>query len=120
MKCGIPLLSATLGLCSVLVPLPVVGMRSVQTSKPTQTPVARVVALLEDLRQKIEADGETEQESYNQFSCWCEESSTSLTASISDAKASIMSLEEKMKEFGAAIASLGAEIKQLEADISSN
>ena len=36
------------------------------------SPVAKVVELIEELKAKIETDGAMEQKLYDKYACWCE------------------------------------------------
>jgi hypothetical protein len=38
-----------------------------------ESPVAKVVAVLAELKAKTVADGQAEQTLYDKFACWCEE-----------------------------------------------
>jgi len=85
-----------------------------------QTPVARVVTLIRELEAKIQADGTDEQKSYDKYACWCEATLGRKANDISAAKELIVSTEALIKELTAAVASHGAEIKQLKVDIAGN
>lgn len=37
-----------------------------------ETPMARVVKLIADLKAKVLVDGEKEQKSFDKYACWCE------------------------------------------------
>ena len=36
------------------------------------TPVTKVVQLIQEMKAKIESDGKAEQKVYDKFACWCE------------------------------------------------
>merc|ERR1711972_116828 len=84
------------------------------------TPMERVVGLLTDLEAKIELDGKLEQDSYDKYACWCENTLARKANDIANAKELIKELEEEMIKLNGEIASHGAEIKQLKKDIAAN
>jgi predicted nucleic acid-binding Zn-ribbon protein len=81
------------------------------------SPVTKVVELIQELKAKIEADGKTEQKVYDKFACWCEKTTARKAAAIEKAKADIEAMQQLILELKAKVATLGAEIAQLEKDI---
>jgi len=86
----------------------------------SSTPMARVVSLLTEMRARIEADGKSEQKSYDKFACWCEKTLARKAADISAAKERIEELQTLIYKLKGDLGSHGAEIKQLEKDIAAN
>merc|ERR1719463_856451 len=84
------------------------------------TPVTKVVELIQELKAKIEADGKAEQKVYDKFACWCEKTTARKAGAIEEAKASIEELSEKVLNLKGKTATMKAEIAQLEKDIQGN
>mmetsp|Transcript_60869 Transcript_60869/g.120553 ORF Transcript_60869/g.120553 Transcript_60869/m.120553 type:complete len:704 (+) Transcript_60869:67-2178(+) len=85
-----------------------------------QTPMSKVVELLIDLSHTIETDGVTEQKSYDNYACWCEETLVRKVREINEAKATITKTEMEMKELNADLGALGADIENLKKGIAAN
>jgi len=85
-----------------------------------QSPVAKVVGLLNDLKARVKKDGVTEQQSYDKYACWCEETTGRLSGNIADAEKNIARLSELVLKLEADTGSHGAEVKQLERDVAAN
>merc|ERR1719454_78684 len=86
----------------------------------TDTPVTKVVELIQEMKAKIEADGKAEQKVYDKFACWCEKTTARKAGSIDEAKASIEELSEKVLTLKGKTATMKAEAAQLEKDIAAN
>merc|ERR1719333_523243 len=84
------------------------------------TPVTKVVELINEMKAKIEADGKAEQKVYDKFACWCEKTTARKAGAIEDAKASIEELSQSVLKLKGKTATLKAEIAQLEKDIAGN
>jgi len=80
----------------------------------------KVVSLLKELKGRIEADGESEQKSYDKFASWCEKTLERKAADIAAAKESIEELQNLIFKLKGDLGSHGADIKQLEKDIAAN
>jgi hypothetical protein len=85
-----------------------------------ETPIDQVVTLIRGLADEIEKDGKSEQDSYNKYACWVEDTIQRKAADISAAKELIPQLDDAIKKGKAEIASHGAEIAQLNKDIAEN
>merc|ERR1719449_530893 len=92
----------------------------VHASVQKENPVTKVVELIQELKAKIEADGEAEQKVYDKFACWCEKTTARKAGAIEEAKTSIEELSEKVLNLKGKTATLKAEIAQLEKDIAGN
>merc|ERR1712080_811952 len=64
---------------------------------------------------KIEAEGKAEKELFDKFMCWCE-TGAELEAAIKAAEEKIPQLEIQIKELGAAIEQLVADLEQHKKD----
>jgi len=85
-----------------------------------ETPVAKVVGLINEMKAKIEADGKAEQKVYDKFACWCEKTTARKAGAIEEAKTSIEELSQRVLMLKGKTATLKAEIAQLEKDIAGN
>merc|ERR1719162_2875430 len=85
-----------------------------------ETPVTKVVELINELKAKIETDGKAEQKVYDKFACWCEKTTARKAGAIEDAKTSIEELSQRVLNLKGKTATVKAEIAQLEKDISGN
>merc|ERR1719160_162573 len=85
-----------------------------------ETPISKVVKLLQDLVGKIEEDAKAEQAVYDKFACWCEETLARKAASIDEAKELIDNTQREIIELKGKIGELGVTLKQLEKDIAAN
>merc|ERR1719305_373298 len=84
------------------------------------TPVTKVVELIQEMKAKIEADGKAEQKVYDKFACWCEKTTARKAGAIDEAKASIAELTTTVTNLKGKTATIKAEIAQLEKDIAGN
>lgn len=87
---------------------------------PKGSPMTKVVALLQDLKAKIIADGQEEQATYDKFACWCEETLASKSAAIEAGKELIDNTQREIEGTKAQLGELGPTIAQLEKDIAAN
>jgi len=85
-----------------------------------ETPVTKVVELINEMKAKIEADGKAEQKVYDKFACWCEKTTARKAGAIQDAKTRIEELSQLVLQLKGKTATLKAEIAQLEKDIGGN
>jgi len=84
------------------------------------TPVERVVNLLKDLKTKIGQDGKVEQLSYDKYACWCEKTTARKGAAITEAQEELRKLGQSILKLKGKVATLTAEIAELEAAIKAN
>jgi len=91
-----------------------------EAAKPKETPMARVVKLIENLKGKVESDGKAEQGSFDEYACWCEKALERKAGDISASKELITETEILISKLKGEIASHGAEIAQLKKDIAQN
>jgi hypothetical protein len=85
-----------------------------------ETPVTKVVGLINEMKAKIEADGKAEQKVYDKFACWCEKTTARKAGAIEEAKTSIEELSQRVLMLKGKTATLKAEIAQLEKDVAGN
>merc|ERR1719262_896701 len=86
----------------------------------SQSPISRVVELIEELKAKVEADGKAEQKLYDKFACWCEKTLARKAPSIDAAKETIEKTQAEIIELKGKLGELGATIAQLEKEIAEN
>jgi len=84
------------------------------------SPVTKVVELIQDLKAKITAEGKAEQKTYDKFACWCEKTTATKATSIEEAKTSIEKLSEKVLDLKGSTGKLTAEVAGLNKDIAAN
>lgn len=84
------------------------------------SPISRVVTLINELKAKVEADGKKEQQSYDKYACWCENTLARKAKAISDAKDLIEKLQKTILKLNGDLGAHGAEIQQLKKDIAQN
>jgi hypothetical protein len=82
--------------------------------------VSRVVKLLEELKARIEKDGESEQAMYDKYACWCEESTKKTSLEIQEVKDLLTSSGNTILKLKGSVATLSTEIKGLSQDIKDN
>jgi len=85
-----------------------------------QSPVTKVVELIEELKAKIEADGKMEQQLYDKYACWCETTSARKANDIHTAMSDIKSLSTKILELKGLVATRTSEIAQDSLEINDN
>merc|ERR1719454_797529 len=85
-----------------------------------ETPMAKVVTLLEKMKAKIESDGTAEQASYDKYACWCEDTLAEKADAITKAKEKIEELQTNIVKNKGGLGSGGATIAQLKEDIAEN
>jgi hypothetical protein len=84
------------------------------------SPVTKVVELIQELKSKIEADGMAAQKSYDKFACWCEKTLARKAAAIDAAKDTIDKTQAEIIELKGKLGELGPTLKQLEKEIAAN
>jgi hypothetical protein len=98
----------------------VAGLRLHSKVQNHQSPVDKVVTLIEDLKAKIDADGATEQKIYDKFACWCESTTQRKADAIDNGKETIGKTTTLILTLKGGIAVLASEIADLNADIAKN
>jgi chromosome segregation ATPase len=85
-----------------------------------QTPISRVVGLITELKAKVESDGKSEQQSYDKYACWCENTLARKASNINDAKETIEKLQTEIEKLNGDLGAHGAQISQLTKDLAQN
>merc|ERR1719158_1249573 len=91
-----------------------------QATAVDQSPISRVVELIQELKAKVESDGKAEQKTYDKFACWCEKTLARMAAAIDAAKETIEKTQKEIIELKGKLGELGATIAQLEKEIAEN
>jgi hypothetical protein len=79
-----------------------------------ESPVAKVTAVLAELKSKTEADGRGEQKLYDQFACWCEETTKNTKADIVAAEKRESDLTDSIKELNGKLGSGKVELARVD------
>lgn len=90
------------------------------TRENDDNPVTRVVGLLEQLKSRIEADGKSEQSTYDKYACWCEKSTAKTSSTITEVKDLLKMTGNTILKLKGTVATLSSEIKGLVQDIKEN
>merc|ERR1719160_378531 len=91
-----------------------------QATIKKDTPITKVITLINELKGKIEGDGMAEQKTYDKFACWCEKTLARKAAAIDEAKEIIDKTQREIIELKGRLGELGATLKQLEKEIAEN
>jgi len=90
------------------------------TLRNGDSPVTKVVELIEDLKDKIEKDGEGEQKSYDKYACWCENTLARKAGDIEKGKTDIEKFQQSINKLMGDLGAHGAELDQVKKDIEQN
>jgi len=86
----------------------------------TTNPIAKVVQMLSDLEAKVIGEGEQSNKIYAEFSEWCEDRSKEVGFEIKTGKAEVADLTATIDQESALIGSLNAKIEELSASIATD
>merc|ERR1740130_724729 len=104
--------------CSLV--LLVTGHELAFAARLGETPMAKVVTLLSNMKTKIESTGKSEQTSYDKYTCWCEDTMAQKAEDITKAKDKLEDLQNNINKNKGGLGSGGATIAQLKKDIAEN
>lgn len=90
------------------------AVQHVEHQSTSESPVEKVVSLLNELSSRIVADGQSEQSAYDKYACWCESTLGRKAGDITKAKEDISRLENLIIRLKGEIATHSAERKNLE------
>jgi len=82
----------------------------------TANPIRKVVNLLQQMQQKVTAEGEKEKELFDKYQCWCQTGAKDLSSSIQSAETKIGDLTSDIKESEENKAKTEEELKQHQVD----
>merc|ERR1719191_1089592 len=97
-----------------------VALTVAQAAKDSDSPVTRVVGLIEELKAKVEADGKAEQMIYDKYACWCETTSDRKATNIHTGMETIKSLGTTILELKSKVTSLSHDIHELTMEMNEN
>merc|ERR1719157_209126 len=93
---------------------------SALTLEGKNSPVAKVINVLNDMLKQLEKEASEDEELYETMTCWCETNDREKTKAIADAESKIEDLGVKIEELTAKSGKLGVEIKNLEKEVAKN
>jgi len=88
-----------------------------QQQAESESPVKRVVGLLEKMKAELTAEADKESEMYDKMVCWCETNEKEKTTAVKTAEATIQDLQAEIEERAARFGTLGTEIEALKKQI---
>jgi len=83
-------------------------------------PVSKVTALLKDMTEQLEKEGEEDEEIYEKMGCWCVTNEKSKTKSIANAETEIETLTATIESLTAQSSKLNTEIANLDQEVAKN
>mmetsp|Transcript_93018 Transcript_93018/g.248970 ORF Transcript_93018/g.248970 Transcript_93018/m.248970 type:complete len:674 (-) Transcript_93018:54-2075(-) len=89
-------------------------------SAAATNPINKVIQLLSSLESKVTAEGEKEQQQYEEFARWCEENAKEKQHELKNSAERKESLESTLEKTQADISTTKAKIEELSASISQN
>jgi len=99
-----------------LLALPLVAARENAETQHAANPIRKVVTMLQQMQNKVTAEGKKEKELFDKFMCYCTTGADDLAASIGSADTKIPQVEAALKEGEATKLQLNADIKAHQAD----
>merc|ERR1719310_344421 len=87
------------------------------SSADKESPIKRVVKLLQEMKSQIETEAEKDQQAYDKMSCWCETNEKEKTKAIEDADMKITELLAEVESQSALSSKLATKIEHLKKDI---
>jgi chromosome segregation ATPase len=84
------------------------------------SPITKVVNLLKEIKAGINADHDAEQQVYDKFACWCENTTSRKAKNIEQAKEDIQELGSNVLTLKGKVATLASEIAHLGQEIADN
>jgi hypothetical protein len=84
-----------------------------QQTETAANPIRKVVTMLQSMQKKVTAEGETEDELFEKFMCYCKNGDEALGKSISEAEAKVPAVTSDIEE-------AEAQVKQLKEDLKSH
>jgi len=94
------------------------GVMEQRAGSPSSRP--SVVELMTELKERVIADGKLEEQSYDKYACWCEDTMGRKAKDIANEQEQITDLGALMVKLKSEIAAHGCEIEQLKKDIADN
>merc|ERR1719310_368893 len=79
-----------------------------------ESPVEKVISLLEDLKSETEAEGKAEAKTYDEFACFCKKTTAELTSAITSGQDNIEGLASTLQEQTALQEAKAFEMKEMD------
>eukprot|EP00747_Dinoflagellata_sp_TGD_P031138 gnl/TRDRNA2_/TRDRNA2_135085_c1_seq13.p1 gnl/TRDRNA2_/TRDRNA2_135085_c1~~gnl/TRDRNA2_/TRDRNA2_135085_c1_seq13.p1 ORF type:complete len:761 (-),score=273.78 gnl/TRDRNA2_/TRDRNA2_135085_c1_seq13:201-2483(-) len=86
-------------------------------SSEGDSPVERVIKLLEEMKQTLDSEADKDKEQYDKIKCWCDTNDMEKTKAISDAEEKISQLEADSQRMAARNAQLTVQIEALKTEL---
>eukprot|EP00444_Apocalathium_aciculiferum_P008504 CAMPEP_0183399260 /NCGR_PEP_ID=MMETSP0370-20130417/11814_1 /TAXON_ID=268820 /ORGANISM="Peridinium aciculiferum, Strain PAER-2" /LENGTH=727 /DNA_ID=CAMNT_0025580385 /DNA_START=54 /DNA_END=2237 /DNA_ORIENTATION=- len=86
----------------------------------TESPVAKVVSLLQQMKDQVEKDAKADEEAYDKYNCWCGTNQGLKTEAVEIAEKRIIQVEAFLEEAAGTEAQLKTEISSLEEGIAAD
>jgi hypothetical protein len=96
------------------------NLAGVSADRTDDSPVDKVVKLLEDLAKDLEKDEKAEQAIYDKYACWCEETTARKAKDIEDAFEDLQTLGQDILKYKGTVAVRTEEIAELTEKIKEN
>merc|ERR1711862_258701 len=93
------------------------GSRQLSESNTDESPIKRVVGLIEKMKAELEKEAAKESEMYDKMVCWCETSEKEKTKAVKDAEAKDIDLSSQIESRSARFGELSVEIATLKKQI---
>jgi len=103
-------------LCTVLA---FTGLAAAAVTKQAEneSPVKRVVGLLEKMKAELQAEADNEAKMYDQMVCWCETNEREKTTAVAQAEATILDLQAEIEQRSARVGELSTEVDAMKKQI---
>mmetsp|Transcript_81986 Transcript_81986/g.219349 ORF Transcript_81986/g.219349 Transcript_81986/m.219349 type:complete len:772 (+) Transcript_81986:90-2405(+) len=92
------------------------AVASATSEQAAVNPIRRIVGMLQNMQEKVEAEGKTQDSLFEKFICYCERNKKELAKSIEESKSKITSLESSIESAVAEKTQVEADLKQHKAD----
>merc|ERR1719329_118312 len=97
------------------------GANAAATNGKSQAnPIEKVIEMVGDLQQKIIAEGDAAQKTYDEFAEWCEDESRNLQFDVKTAKGEVEALQATIEKASSDISDEEEKIGQLSSEISTD
>jgi len=102
--------------CALAMPCSFLADTQASVQEVRVNPIRKVVTMLQNMKKKVEAEGEKEKALFEKYMCYCKNAGGELSKSISDAETKGPQLTSDIKESEAKLAQLKEDLKQHQLD----
>jgi len=102
--------------CSRVAVLALLATATAEKEQVSANPIRKVVTMLQNLKKKVESEGQKENELYEKFMCYCKNSDGALAKGIADAEAKIPQVQADIESGEAEVAQLKSDLKSHQTD----